>query len=504
MVAINKFFFRGWSLPKRTGSASNNFMSLCLGGETSYPFSKSVESEKSVDRATQPGDGGLESGVVGQTGEFGDVISTRDAVADTSSLQLYDASGNVSQTTDASSSITATLAYDTFGVVTDNSGPADPTVAWQGKQGYQFEQPLGLQYVRQRWYDPATRQFISPDPLGFPDATVPWGIESGQVSGGDTNLYRYAGNNPVNANDPGGQNTINDLPLPAVPLTPPLHKTTSKPMPLPTLAHPQLHPALAGIKRQLADPSITPLPQSLSHALLYKPSLPALPSDPLARQIYAAELAYQQSHTAAPGQMITLGASPHAIGAPGFWTSLIPIYGSGRAAINDYQTGHWGWGLFNTALAASDVLLVGDLYKIGAKLVVKGGAEILEKEGGQEVLAHLTSREAELAIKKSGLIYGRWGIFALPKEHVPDSIFLRRAWTWVPGDLGGPVEIPGGRKFSSAHASSLQLYDASGNVNRTTDAGANITATLSYDAFGSVTDNSGPQNPTVAWQGKQG
>ena len=62
----------------------------------------------------------------------------------------------------------------------DNSGPQNPTLAWQGKQGYQFEQPLGaagLQYVRQRWYDPSTRQFISPDPLGFPDAAVPWGVE---------------------------------------------------------------------------------------------------------------------------------------------------------------------------------------------------------------------------------------------------------------------------------------------------------------------------------------
>ncbi len=113
-----------------------------------------------------------------------------------------DASRNVSQATDPSASITTALAYDTFGVITDNSGPQNPTVAWQGKQGYQFEQPLGaagLQYVRQRWYDPATQQFISPDPLGLPDATVPWGIESGQISGGDVNLFRYAGN------DPGGE-----------------------------------------------------------------------------------------------------------------------------------------------------------------------------------------------------------------------------------------------------------------------------------------------------------
>ena len=31
---------------------------------------------------------------------------------------------------------------DTFGAVTDNSGPTNPTVARQGKQGYQFEQAL--------------------------------------------------------------------------------------------------------------------------------------------------------------------------------------------------------------------------------------------------------------------------------------------------------------------------------------------------------------------------
>ncbi len=157
-------------------------------------------------------------------GEYGDIISARDAVAGASSLQLYDASGNVNQTTDAGANITATLSYDAFGNVTDNSGPANPTVAWQGKQGYQFEQPLGLQYVRQRWYDPATRQFISQDPLGF--------------GGGDVNLFRYAGNNPVNRNDPSGQDMIDDLTLPKVslaarPLVPPATAPASQ------LSHPE-------------------------------------------------------------------------------------------------------------------------------------------------------------------------------------------------------------------------------------------------------------------------
>jgi len=172
---------------------------------------ESVESEKSVDHATETGAAGAAPNnetlrlmnneqQTTRSGEFGDIVSTRDVVAGTSSLQMYDASGNVSQTTDANANIIATLSYDTFGVVTDNSGPANPTVAWQGKQGCQFEStlgPAGLQYVRQRWYDPATRQFISPDPLGF--------------GGGDVNLFRYAGNNPVNRNDPGGEQFGNNF-----------------------------------------------------------------------------------------------------------------------------------------------------------------------------------------------------------------------------------------------------------------------------------------------------
>lgn len=41
----------------------------------------------------------------------------------------------------------------------------------------------GLYYARARWYDPATRRFISPDPLGLT---------------GGLNQYAFGGNDPVN------------------------------------------------------------------------------------------------------------------------------------------------------------------------------------------------------------------------------------------------------------------------------------------------------------------
>jgi RHS repeat-associated protein len=56
--------------------------------------------------------------------------------------------------------------------------------------GQEYDATTGLQYSRARYYDPVSSEFISQDPLGF--------------AGGDTNLYRRAGNSPANATDPSG------------------------------------------------------------------------------------------------------------------------------------------------------------------------------------------------------------------------------------------------------------------------------------------------------------
>ncbi len=65
------------------------------------------------------------------------------------------------------------------------------------------------------------------------------------------------------------------------------------------------------------------------------------------------------------------------VGSPGFFESLIPVWGSGRETVHDYQNGKWGWGIFNTTLAISDVFLVKaavvDVVKVGFKGLVKVG-----------------------------------------------------------------------------------------------------------------------------------
>jgi RHS repeat-associated protein len=67
-----------------------------------------------------------------------------------------------------------------------------------------------------------------------------------------------------------------------------------------------------------------------------------------------------------------------AVAAPGFGESLIPIWGSGRQSIHDFQCGHYVWGTINAALAISDVFLVKSLFSAAAKVGVEG----LVKVGG--------------------------------------------------------------------------------------------------------------------------
>jgi RHS repeat-associated protein len=53
-----------------------------------------------------------------------------------------------------------------------------------------FEAATGLVYARARWLDPTTGSFLSPDPMGYRDSS---------------NLYAFAGGDPVNGRDPTGE-----------------------------------------------------------------------------------------------------------------------------------------------------------------------------------------------------------------------------------------------------------------------------------------------------------
>jgi len=95
------------------------------------------------------------------------------------------------------------------------------------------------------------------------------------------------------------------------------------------------------------------------------------------------------------------------VGQPEFLESFIPVWGSGRAAIDNFQNGEYGWGLFNTAMAITDLVLVKSLVTIGGKLLVKGATKSLAKEAVEESFGVATkgvSKQSTLEVaSKTGL-----------------------------------------------------------------------------------------------------
>ena len=91
--------------------------------------------------------------------------------------------------------------YDSFGkIVRRTTGPqaGAPATAGVGIDfgyaGRPLEARTGLSDNRARWYEPATGRFVNEDPSGF--------------KGGDANLFRYVGNDPLNQVDPSGLGAV--------------------------------------------------------------------------------------------------------------------------------------------------------------------------------------------------------------------------------------------------------------------------------------------------------
>ena len=83
------------------------------------------------------------------------------------------------------------VAYDAFGNITSDSNPAFQPFTFAGGL---YDQDTKLIRFGARDYNPVTGRWMQKDPIGF--------------SGGDTNLYRYVNNDPVNFIDPMGRKMI--------------------------------------------------------------------------------------------------------------------------------------------------------------------------------------------------------------------------------------------------------------------------------------------------------
>ncbi len=111
-------------------------------------------------------------------------------ISESSAVPTYlysDQLGSVVMETDGSGIVVATQSYSPYGSLASNTG-TDPTpFGFAG--GY--TDPTGLIYLINRYYDPATGQFVSVDPA----------ISQTQQP------YVYAGDNPINNVDPTGRST---------------------------------------------------------------------------------------------------------------------------------------------------------------------------------------------------------------------------------------------------------------------------------------------------------
>ncbi len=100
--------------------------------------------------------------------------------------------GSTTALTDALGVTVQSYGYDPYGQLTS----ATPTIENPFRYAGQYtDDATGFQYLRARYYDPTTGQFLSRDPL-----------ESSTLQ-----PYSYADNNPTNATDPTGMLSLSDI-----------------------------------------------------------------------------------------------------------------------------------------------------------------------------------------------------------------------------------------------------------------------------------------------------
>jgi len=132
-----------------------------------------------------------------------------------------DALGSTRIITDFSQNIAARDTYDAWGKITEQTGETAHTYGFTARE---WEEDIGLQYNRARFYDPEIGRFITQDPLskGPDDPTIAYfngaysifhrfiKVYADALQPDKTNRYVYCYNNPVNLIDPLGLSPEDD------------------------------------------------------------------------------------------------------------------------------------------------------------------------------------------------------------------------------------------------------------------------------------------------------
>lgn len=133
----------------------------------------------------------------------------------------------------------------------------------------------------------------------------------------------------------------------------------------------------------------------------------------------------EHDRTAAHGDKSSTRAN--GVHEPSTWESLIPVWGSGKQAVHEFQQGNYVWGTVNGLLAVSDLFLVGAI----SKGLVKGGLRLGFNPG---LLSWRATR------KWYGKYYSRFS--PLPKYTQVHHVFLKQGtkYRWLPDAIENAVK----------------------------------------------------------------
>ena len=136
------------------------------------------------------------------------------------------------------------------------------------------------------------------------------------------------------------------------------------------------------------------------------------------------------------------GLCRDSVGAPGFLESLIPVWGSGRSAINDFQQGNYFWGAVNTVFAISDVAMVKaaatkGIGKVGARLIggvalASSADDIIAKGGVKAYQVGTHNSLQKLSNVGDDLVLHHVGQFHAMKQVVPGFTYSGGATIALP------------------------------------------------------------------------
>ncbi len=159
------------------------------------------------------------------------------AAGGTTAFYQFDAIGNTSLISGANGAAVATYDYLPFGEISAQTGTLAQPLTFGGRLGVQ-DDAGDAYYMRARTYDASLGRFTTHDPI--------------DLRGGDTNLYRFVHNDPINASDPTGLLPFGGTLPPGIPIP-------TRPVNLPIPSAPPPPPPPAPVPAP-PPPPVAPVP----------------------------------------------------------------------------------------------------------------------------------------------------------------------------------------------------------------------------------------------------